>query len=62
MRKEINSLHQLIRLTDEQLQQMLQSNLQELHLTSQQIKTLKQQKQEWGQALELDNEAENEGE
>lgn len=51
MRKEINSLHQLIRLTDEQLQQMLQSNLQELHLTSQQIKTLKQQKQELKQML-----------
>ncbi len=50
-REEIVDFQQLIRVVDEQLNQLLQSNLQELHLTKQQLITLRKQKQELKQML-----------
>lgn len=50
-REEITGFGQLIQMVDERLNQLLQSNLQELHLTKQQMITLRRQKQELKQML-----------
>ena len=51
MRVKISSVNQLIGMVDEQMRQLLKSNLQELHLAKQQIQTLQRQKQELKQML-----------
>lgn len=51
MREDVKTLQQLICLVDEQLQELMQSNLQELHLTKQQLTVLKRQKKELQQML-----------
>lgn len=51
MRKKISSLEQLIQLVDMHIQLQLKSNLQELHLTGKQNKTLEKQKKELKQML-----------